>query len=225
MKPGTKKKYGKKKQARDKQILRRYIQLIGETEQGQAGITPDDTPRWHHLIVARLAVEFRMERAYIKKCIRSAATRSTNDRMVSAMTGWIPGIQIAWGGDDAIAAVDIDPDEAVRRLVAELEGKPRSVGDMLPTELILQIQEHMPEGGRITIPPRPRSEDDGIRIRRMIPTEEVIRQDVMMTYDRVNNSSLRAIGEAYGISHARVDTISVETLKKIAQTCGKGVDL
>ena len=98
MKPGTKKKFGKKKQARDKQILRRYIQLIGETEQGQAGIAPDDTPRWHHLIVARLAVEFRMERAYIKKCIRSAATRSTNDRMVSAITGSRSRDCMGWRG-------------------------------------------------------------------------------------------------------------------------------
>ena len=217
MKPGTKKKRGAKKVQRDKQLLRRYIQLVGET-----GLLPPEHTGWHHLTIARLAVEFRMGRLHIKDCIRSAATRTSNDKMVEAIKGWIPGIEIAWGGEEAAVVLDLDRDDAVRALLEELAEKPRAVGDLLPTELILKIQDHLPEGGRITIPPRPRHTNDGPRIRRMIPTEEVIRQDVEMTIARVQNCSLRSVGDVYGISHARVDTISVQMLPQLINLAEKG---
>jgi hypothetical protein len=86
--------------------------------------------------------------------------------------------------------------------------------DVLPKELILQIQEHLPEGGKLSIPCQ------GCSQRFLLSDDERLTQDLEITMKSLKLVSARELAEDYEVSITGVRKIIDRTLAAMKGAVG-----
>ena len=86
--------------------------------------------------------------------------------------------------------------------------------NVLPKELILQIQEHMPEGGKLSIPGR------GCSQRFLLGNVERIAQDLEITMRALKLEAAKDLAQEYEVSITGVRKIVKRTLKNMKGAVG-----
>ena len=86
--------------------------------------------------------------------------------------------------------------------------------DVLPKELILQIQEHLPEGGKLSIPMQ------GCSQRFLLSDEARLAQDLEITMKSLKLVPARALAQEYEVSVAGIRKIVARTLKAMKGAVG-----
>ena len=80
---------------------------------------------------------------------------------------------------------------------------------LLPKELILQIQEFMPEGGKLSIPQK------GCSQRFLLSESERLAQDLEITMKSLRLVTTRELAQEYGVSLTGVRKIVKRTLEAL----------
>ena len=86
--------------------------------------------------------------------------------------------------------------------------------NVLPRDLILQIQKHMPEGGKLSIP------KIGCHERFLMNDDEKIAQNVEITMKSLRLVPTKELSEDYDLSIPAVRTIVRQTIEVIQASAG-----
>ena len=86
---------------------------------------------------------------------------------------------------------------------------------VLPKELILQIQEHMPEGGKLSIPKK------GCHPRFLMTDEEKLEQNLEITMESLRLVPTKQLASTYTLSVPAIRTIIRQTLDIIHAAQGE----
>tara|TARA_R100000742_G_C4166808_1_gene6465 strand:- start:114 stop:458 length:345 start_codon:yes stop_codon:yes gene_type:complete len=86
--------------------------------------------------------------------------------------------------------------------------------NILPRQLILQIQQHMPEGGKISIP------KIGCHERFLLTDDEKLAQNLEITMQSLRLVPTKELAKTYKLSVPAVRTIIRETLETIKEAQG-----
>lgn len=89
-----------------------------------------------------------------------------------------------------------------------------SATEVLPRDLILQIQEHMPEGGKLSIPRK------GCSQRRLLNDEGKLAQDLEITMKSLRMIPTSELAQEYGLSLTGVRKIVKRTLGALKRSIG-----
>ena len=86
--------------------------------------------------------------------------------------------------------------------------------DILPKDLVLQIQEHLPAGGKLSIPKR------GCSQRYLLTEGERLAQDLEITTRSLRLETTRQLAKDYEVSLTGIRKIVNRTLGALRQTVG-----
>ena len=87
--------------------------------------------------------------------------------------------------------------------------------DVLPEDLIKEVQEHIPEGGKISFPKK------GCHPRHLMTKDKLLAQDVEITFQRLNMRSAADLAKEYSLSHMGIEKIAKRTTELMREALEK----
>lgn len=82
---------------------------------------------------------------------------------------------------------------------------------MLPVDIIKQVQEHLPEGGKISFPKK------DCHPRHLMPKAKILAQDVEITFQRLNLRPASDLAKEYDLTHPGIEKIAKRTTELMRQ--------
>jgi hypothetical protein len=87
--------------------------------------------------------------------------------------------------------------------------------DVLPVDIIKQVQEHIPEGGKISFPKK------GCHPRYLMPKDKLLAEDVEITFKRLNLKPAADLAKEYNLTHMGIEKIAKRTTELMRQALDK----
>lgn len=87
--------------------------------------------------------------------------------------------------------------------------------DVLPVDIIKQVQEHIPEGGKISFPKK------DCHPRHLMRKDKILAQNVEITFQRLNLRPAADLAKEYSLTHMGVEKITKRTTELMREALDK----